>query len=72
MAGVPAVDIDALLSIGGLSKFCHLSVKALRKIIPFLEQGCSYDKACEAAGYNFHAHVRERSMYLPPVAEEMD
>lgn len=72
MAGVPAVDIDALLSIGGLSKFCHLSVKALRKIIPFLEQGCSYDKACEAAGYNFHAHVRERSMYLPAVAEEMD
>lgn len=70
-AGVAATDIEELLKISGLSKFGHLSLKALRKIIPFLEQGMDYDKACEAAGYNFRAHNREKSMYLPATAEEL-
>ena len=70
-AGINAKDADALLTISGLSKFGHLSLKALRKIIPYLEQGYNYDKACEAAGYNFRAHNRQKSMYLPATAEEM-
>lgn len=70
-AGIAIPDVDELLKIGGLSKFGHLSLKALRKIIPFLEQGMSYDKACEAAGYNFRAHNKEKSMYLPAKAEEL-
>ena len=69
--GIAAADIDELLKIGGLSKFGHLSLKALRKIIPFLEQGMDYDKACDAAGYNYRAHNREKSMYLPATAEEL-
>ena len=32
-------------------KFMHLSVKAMRRINPYLEQGLTYDKACAAAGY---------------------
>tara|TARA_R110002012_G_scaffold286628_1_gene478264 strand:+ start:9295 stop:13422 length:4128 start_codon:yes stop_codon:yes gene_type:complete len=30
----------------------NLSVRALRKIYPFLEEGKMYDEACELAGYN--------------------
>ena len=65
--------IDALLSINGLSKFAHLSLKALRNIIPFLEQGMIYNEACAAAGYNFKAHNNnEKSILLPAYKEEMD
>ncbi len=33
----------------------NLSVRALRKIYPFLEEGKMYNEACELAGYN-HSH----------------
>lgn len=33
----------------------NLSVRALRKIYPFLEEGKMYDDACQLAGYN-HSH----------------
>lgn len=65
--------INALLSINGISKFGHLSLTALRKIIPFLEQGMIYNEACAAAGYNFKAHDKgEKSLLLPAYKEEMD
>lgn len=32
--------------------YFRLSLKAIRKILPHLEQGLTYDKACAAAGYN--------------------
>jgi CRISPR-associated endonuclease Csn1 len=32
--------------------YFRLSLKAIRKILPHLEQGLTYDKACVAAGYN--------------------
>ena len=48
--------IDALLSCGSFSKFGHISVKACRMLIPYLETGLTYDKACEAAGLDFKAH----------------
>ena len=38
------------------STFGALSVLAMQKIIPFLKEGLKYDKACAAAGYDFHAH----------------
>ena len=34
------------------SGYGRLSRKALCKILPFLEQGMTYDKACDAAGYD--------------------
>lgn len=66
-------DIEALLSINGLAKFAHLSLKALRKINPYLEQGMIYNEACAAAGYNFKAHDNvEKSKFLPAYKEEMN
>ena len=35
------------------SKFINLSLQALYKIVPGMLQGLTYDKACEAAGYDF-------------------
>lgn len=65
--------VNALLSINGLSKFSHLSLKALRKIIPYLEQGMIYNEACTAAGYDFKAHNNSlKTFLLPAYKEEMD
>ena len=63
--------IDVLLSLDG-NKFCHLSLKALRNIIPYLEKGFTYDKACEAAGYDFKGSFIEATMFLPASAPELD
>lgn len=64
--------IEALLELNGASKFSHLSLKAIRKITPFLEQGMTYDKACEAAGYDFRAHQEDKTFLLPANAPELE
>ncbi len=61
---------DALLHLS-FSQFGHLSNKALRKIIPFLEEGEDYDKACERAGYDFNAIFQgEKTLFLPPLTKQ--
>lgn len=35
------------------AKFGHLSILAMNKIMPYLEEGMIYSDACEAAGYDF-------------------
>lgn len=53
------------------SGFAHLSNKALRRIIPHLESGHDYDKACEKAGYDFKALFKgEKKLLLPPLSEQ--
>lgn len=47
-------QIEALLFLNA-TKPLHLSIKAMQKIIPFLEQGLIYNEACENAGYDFKA-----------------
>ena len=50
--GVLSEDVDLLLAnLSGFSKFGHISIKACRKLIPYLEKGMGYIKACEVAGY---------------------
>lgn len=70
---IEKLDVDALLNkISGFSKTGHLSLKALRKIIPFLEEGMRYDEACQQAGYDFRAHEEAKSKFLPTTAPELD
>lgn len=38
--------------------YMRLSLKAIRRILPFLERGLTYDKACAAAGYNHSDPLR--------------
>jgi CRISPR/Cas system Type II protein with McrA/HNH and RuvC-like nuclease domain len=61
------IEIDALQSIS-FNKFRNLSLEALRKILPHLEDGCVYSKACELAGLShFEKNVEKRTKYLPPL-----
>lgn len=67
---LPEEAINALkpLSFAG---FMNLSLKAMRKINPFLLQGYTYDKACGLAGYNFQASSQqEKATKLPALTEE--
>lgn len=61
-------DIINVVINGSLSNVGHLSLKAMKNIIPYLEEGMTYDKACEEAGYDFKGQVdKDRSLYLPHI-----
>lgn len=45
-------------------KFGSLSIKAMQKIIPFLEKGQRYDIACKSAGFNHSSFEQEKHKYL--------
>lgn len=71
-AGVAALDVECLLDLSG-AKFGHLSLKALRNIIPYMEKGSIYNEACTEAGYNFRGHNNEeKQMFLPAQTEDME
>ena len=66
--------IDALLDIR-FDKFHALSLKALRKIVPHMEDGLRYDEACAAVGYH-HSQLRKAGegghKTLPPLYARRD
>lgn len=57
---------DEIAAIGTIdaTKYAHLSLKALRNILPFLEDGYKYSEACALAGYNHSAVQREKLKFL--------
>jgi len=62
--------IDALLDIR-FDKFSNLSLKALRQIVPFMEQGQRYDEAvANIPEYEHHSQLHQvgagEHKYLPP------
>ncbi len=62
--------VDALLDIR-FDKFSNLSLKALRKIVPFMEQGLRYDEAVtNIHEYGHHSQIHAvgagEHKYLPP------
>ncbi|MDL1864177.1 type II CRISPR RNA-guided endonuclease Cas9 [Betaproteobacteria bacterium PRO5] len=60
--------IEALREVS-FREFHALSLKALYKIVPFMETGLRYDQSCEAAGYH-HSQLYKTGeyeyKYLPP------
>lgn len=59
--------IEAALGVS-FDKFGALSLKALVKILPFMEQGQRYDEAVQSAGYShhsYHIHASDKHQYLP-------
>ncbi|WP_010632729.1 type II CRISPR RNA-guided endonuclease Cas9 [Sporolactobacillus vineae] len=58
--------IDGLLSLS-FAKFGHLSLKALHKLIPHMEQGLSYYDACKKVGYHDNEQVGKSKQHLLPV-----
>lgn len=61
--GVSEEQISALLELNA-SKFQHLSLMVMKKLIPFLEQGFTYNEACEQAGYDFKAEWNGEKFHL--------
>ena len=45
------------MTLPSFSGFGHISVKACRKLIPYLEQGLNYNDACKEAGYDFQGKL---------------
>lgn len=60
---------ETLLTLS-YTKFAAFSTKALRKLIPFVLQGQSHDKAVVAAGYTFNHPHRSSNQKLPPLTAE--
>nr|WP_246316799.1 type II CRISPR RNA-guided endonuclease Cas9 [Anoxybacillus ayderensis] len=61
--------IEQLLQLS-FSKFGHLSLKAMRNILPHMENGELYSKACELAGYNFNGpRKKEKTVLLPNIPD---
>lgn len=67
------LEVDALMTLPSFSGFGHISVKACRKMIPYLEQGLNYNDACKEAGYDFQGnYTGDKTMFLPASTEEME
>ncbi|MDR1708282.1 MAG: type II CRISPR RNA-guided endonuclease Cas9 [Candidatus Accumulibacter sp.] len=70
----PAV-IEALLCLR-FDKFHALSLKALRNIVPKMEQGMRYDEAVKEAGYGHHSQLFKAGagdkLYLPSLYDGRD
>ena len=49
--------------------FGHLSIKALQKITPHILESMTYDKACEAAGYDFKKQSASLEQITNPVVK---
>jgi CRISPR-associated endonuclease Csn1 len=66
--------IERLLPVS-FKEFHRLSLKALRKILPFMEKGDRYDEAVVKAGYKSHSDFSnedEKQIYLPPLYKDRD
>lgn len=68
--------VDALLDIR-FDKFSNLSLKALRQIVPLMEQGQRYDEAvANIPEYGHHSQLHKAGegehKYLPPFYKERD
>lgn len=60
-----------LVNLKPFRKFGHISVKACRKLIPYLEQGMTYDAACRAAGYEPSGDNGLKHKFLSGAIEEV-
>ncbi|MCB1736151.1 MAG: type II CRISPR RNA-guided endonuclease Cas9 [Gammaproteobacteria bacterium] len=69
--GVEPTIIDAVLAVP-FDGFGHLSLKAIRKLLPYLEQGLRYDEAVQASGYRHHSHLvsQTKQRYLPRIQHD--
>lgn len=61
--GLSEQEIDGLLALTP-AKYQRISLKAMKKMLPYLEAGMIYDKACTEAGYDFRALNDEHKTHL--------
>ncbi|PHZ85085.1 type II CRISPR RNA-guided endonuclease Cas9 [Paremcibacter congregatus] len=58
-------QISSLLTITNFSRTIDLSLKVVRAILPFMQKGLTYDKACREAGYN-HSQKENKGLTKIP------
>ncbi|WP_300453824.1 type II CRISPR RNA-guided endonuclease Cas9 [Accumulibacter sp.] len=66
--GIQGPIVEAVL-VESFDKFIHLSTKALKAILPYMEAGQRYDEAANSAGYHHSqpdADVSQQSALPPP------
>lgn len=64
--GIEAPIIEAVLG-ESFDQFIHLSQKALKAILPYMETGQRYDEAAKSAGYHHsQPDAASKQTYLPP------
>jgi len=61
---------EELAKITHFSKVVDLSLKTIRNILPHMQAGMTYDKACAAAGYD-HSRKQNRKLKKVPVFEDV-
>ncbi len=64
-------QVEDLLKISLPTKRFNVSIKAMRKMMPFLETGCIYSDAKEKAGYALTQKIETRDS-LPPIDEAVE
>ncbi|BCW99652.1 MAG: CRISPR-associated endonuclease Cas9 [Armatimonadota bacterium] len=65
-AGLPDDIANAALEVPSFSKVGHLSLKAMQRMMPYLEQGMLYSEAAAAAGYDHSSPRRSPTSHLLP------
>jgi CRISPR-associated endonuclease Csn1 len=68
--GVGEGHIPQLLAITQFNRTIDLSVKAVERILPHMQQGLTYDKACKEAGYD-HSRKTNLAMDTVPVLDDI-
>lgn len=68
------VDVAKALARIDFAKQGHgnLSAKALRKIVPYLQQGYMYSEACEMAGYNHSNSINKAENNSRPLVDKLE
>lgn len=64
---LPQSIIDALLKSINFDKFIQLSLQALYKILPLMEQGKRYDEACSAVYGDHYGKVEKQENHKLPI-----
>ncbi len=59
-------EAEELSHITSFSGTLHLSLKCIRKILPFMEEGDLYNEACEKAGFHHSKKAKGSEDLLPP------
>ncbi|WP_067593048.1 type II CRISPR RNA-guided endonuclease Cas9 [Eikenella longinqua] len=68
---LPENVLNALLSGISFDNFIQISLKALTKILPKMEQGLRYDEACTTVYGNHHGHNEQHdNRLLPPIPKD--
>lgn len=72
LTGLDREYAKILSGVSFLEDYASLSHKAMRKILPFLMEGHTYDEACRLAGYNHSHSMTSEDLEKKVLADRME